>query len=61
MSFMPGDIKSGVPKLVEAEWILHSKEYTAWSKAHPVRKNTPLKMKKSMNNYGLQTLITYSA
>ncbi|WP_227469493.1 MULTISPECIES: hypothetical protein [Delftia] len=33
MSFMPGDIKSGVPKIIEAEWILHSKEYTAWSKS----------------------------
>lgn len=32
MSFMPGDINGGIPKSVEAEWILHSEEYTAWSK-----------------------------
>ena len=35
MSFMPGDIKGGVPKSVEAEWVLHSEEFLAWSKNTP--------------------------
>jgi hypothetical protein len=32
MSFMPGDIKGGLPKSVEMEWIIHNEEYTNWSK-----------------------------
>jgi len=32
MGFMPGDIKGGVPKSVETEWVIHSEEYTYWSK-----------------------------
>jgi hypothetical protein len=32
MGFMPGDIKGGVPKSVETEWVIHSEEYTSWSK-----------------------------
>nr|KAJ8741723.1 hypothetical protein H9T68_21395 [Delftia sp. PS-11] len=35
MSFMPGDRKGGIPQSVEAEWILHSEEYSAWSKRTP--------------------------
>ncbi|EPD39318.1 hypothetical protein HMPREF9701_03097 [Delftia acidovorans CCUG 274B] len=35
MSFMPGDIKGGVPKSVEAEWVLHSEDFLAWSKNTP--------------------------
>ncbi|MDR6730286.1 hypothetical protein [Delftia lacustris] len=35
MGFMPGDIKSGVPKFVEAEWVLHSEEFLAWSNNTP--------------------------
>ena len=35
MSFMPGDRKGGTPQSVEAEWILHSEEYSAWSNRTP--------------------------
>lgn len=35
MSFMPGDIKGEVPKSVEAEWVLHSEEFLAWSNNTP--------------------------
>ena len=35
MGFMPGDRKGGIPQSVEAEWILHGEEYSAWSKITP--------------------------
>ena len=35
MGFMPGDRKDGIPQSVEVEWILHSKEYSAWSNSTP--------------------------
>lgn len=35
MGFMPGDMKGGIPKYVEAEWILHSEEFLAWSNNTP--------------------------
>jgi hypothetical protein len=44
MSFMSGDIKGGVPKSVEAEWISYSQEFTNWSK------NTPYWEKDSKEN-----------